>query len=208
LIDDAFGGASGIIAGPVARLTLPGSAVVRPFEQTPACRSAPTSACLPHVDLGERMRLTTFTDYTLRTLIYLAVRPGTIVTISDVANAYGISANHLMKVVHRLALTGDIATTRGQRGGLRLARNPDAINIGDVVRRTEPDMALVACFGETSHCTIEEGCVLRHALDAALQAFLAVLDRYTLADLVEPRQTLAALLGVEPQPERQIMRPQ
>ncbi len=154
------------------------------------------------------MRLTTFTDYTLRTLIYLAVRPGTIVTISDVANAYGISANHLMKVVHQLALTGDIATTRGQRGGMRLARNPDAINIGDVVRRTEPDMALVACFGETTHCTIEEGCVLRHALDAALQAFLAVLDRYTLADLVEPRQTLAALLGVALQPEPPMMRPQ
>ena len=154
------------------------------------------------------MRLTTFTDYTLRTLIYLAVRPETVVTISDIAGAYGISANHLMKVVHQLALAGDIATTRGQHGGLRLARNPDAINIGEVVRRTEPDMALVACFGETRHCLIEEGCVLRHALGAALQAFLAVLDRYTLADLVEPRQTLAALLGVEPQTEQQIMQPQ
>jgi Rrf2 family transcriptional regulator, nitric oxide-sensitive transcriptional repressor len=154
------------------------------------------------------MRLTTFTDYTLRTLIYLAVRPGMTVTIADIANAYGISANHLMKVVHQLALTGDIATTRGQRGGVRLARNPDAINIGDVVRRTEPDMALVACFGETEHCIIEEDCVLRHALGAALQAFLAVLDRYTLADLVEPRQKLAALLGVELQGDQRIMRPQ
>ena len=112
------------------------------------------------------MRLTTFTNYTLRTLIYLAVRPGMTVTIAEIANAYGISANHLMKVVHQLALTGDIATTRGQRGGLRLARDPDAINIGEVVRRTEPDMALVACFGESQQCIIEEGCVLRHALGA------------------------------------------
>jgi Rrf2 family transcriptional regulator, nitric oxide-sensitive transcriptional repressor len=154
------------------------------------------------------MRLTTFTDYTLRTLIYLAVRPGMVVTISDIANVYGVSGNHLTKVVHRLALAGDIATTRGQHGGLRLARNPDAINIGEVVRRTEPDLELVACFGETRHCVIEEGCVLRHALGAALQAFLAVLDRYTLADLIEPRQTLAALLGVDLQSEQRIMRPQ
>jgi Rrf2 family nitric oxide-sensitive transcriptional repressor len=154
------------------------------------------------------MRLTTFTDYTLRTLIYLAVRQGAIVTISEIANAYDISANHLMKVVHQLALTGDIATLRGQRGGLRLARNPDAINVGDVVRRTEPDLELVTCFGETRHCVIEEGCVLRHALGAALQAFLAVLDRYTLADLVEPRQTLAALLRLDLPGEPRIMRPQ
>jgi Rrf2 family transcriptional regulator, nitric oxide-sensitive transcriptional repressor len=154
------------------------------------------------------MRLTTFTDYTLRTLIYLAVRPGVTVTISDIANAYGISANHLMKVVHQLALTGDIATMRGQRGGLRLARDPVAINIGEVVRRTEPDMALVACFGESRQCTIEEGCVLRHALGAALQAFLAVLDSYTLADLVEPQERLAVLLGVELQGEQRTMRPQ
>jgi Rrf2 family transcriptional regulator, nitric oxide-sensitive transcriptional repressor len=154
------------------------------------------------------MRLTTFTDYTLRTLIYLTVRPETVVTISDIANVYGISGNHLTKVVHQLALAGDIATTRGQHGGLRLTRNPDSINIGEVVRRTEPDLELVACFGETRHCVIEEGCVLRHALGAALQAFLAVLDRYTLADLVEPRQTLARLLGVDLQSEQRIMRPQ
>lgn len=154
------------------------------------------------------MRLTTFTDYTLRTLIYLAVRPGTIVTISDIANVYGISGNHLMKVVHQLALAGDIATTRGQRGGLRLARDPAAINIGDVVRRTEPDLKLVACFGETRHCVIAEGCVLRHALAAALQAFLTVLDRYTLADLAGPRQMLAGLLGIEPQSGQRISRPQ
>jgi Rrf2 family transcriptional regulator, nitric oxide-sensitive transcriptional repressor len=154
------------------------------------------------------MRLTTFTDYTLRTLIYAAARPDAVVTIADIAKAYGISANHMMKVVHQLALAGDIATTRGQHGGLRLARTPDAINIGEVVRRTEPDLELVACFGDTPHCVIEEACVLRHALGAALQAFLTVLDRYTLADLVEPRQTLAGLLGFEPHIEQRIVRPQ
>jgi Rrf2 family nitric oxide-sensitive transcriptional repressor len=154
------------------------------------------------------MRLTTYTDYTLRTLIYLAVRPGTIVTIADIASVYGISANHLMKVVHRLGVAGDVATTRGQRGGLRLARDPETINIGDVVRRTEPDLELVACFGETRHCVIDESCVLRHALGAALQAFLTVLDGYTLADLVVPRQKLAGLLGIAPDSGQRIVPPQ
>jgi Rrf2 family nitric oxide-sensitive transcriptional repressor len=147
------------------------------------------------------MRLTTFTDYTLRTLIYLAVRPEKLVTIADIASAYDISANHLMKVVHHLAVAGDITTVRGQRGGLRLARAAEAINIGALVRRTEPDLALVACFGETQRCIIQEGCVLQHALGAALQAFLAVLDGYTLADLVGPRQVLAGLLAIEVQTE-------
>lgn len=151
------------------------------------------------------MRLTAFTDYTLRTLIYLALRPEKLVTIADIATAYDVSANHLMKVVHQLAQTGDIETVRGQRGGLRLARAPEAINLGSVVRRTEPDLDLVACFGEGQHCVIQEGCVLQHALDEALQAFLGVLDRYTLADLVAPRQTLAAWLGMAEQPEQRIV---
>ena len=151
------------------------------------------------------MRLTSFTDYTLRTLIYLAVRPGTVVTIADIAGAYAISGNHLMKVVHQLGLAGDITTTRGQRGGLRLARDPAAINIGAVVRRTEPDLDLVACFGDARSCVIADGCVLRHALGAALQAFLAVLDGYTLADLAEPRQILASSLGIEPSDGRQVI---
>lgn len=151
------------------------------------------------------MRLTAFTDYTLRTLIYLALRPEKLVTIADVATAYDISANHLMKVVHHLAQAGDVATVRGQHGGLRLARPPEAIKLGDVVRRTEPDLELVTCFGEGQRCVIQEGCVLQHALDNALQAFLVVLDGYTLADLVAPRLALAGFLGMAQQPEQRIV---
>ena len=150
------------------------------------------------------MRLTAFTDYTLRTLIYLALRPDKLVTIADIADAYDISANHLMKIVHQLAIAGDVATVRGQHGGMRLGRPAETINLGQVVRRTEPDLELVACFSETQRCVIQRDCVLQHALGAALQAFLAVLDGYTLADLVAPRQALAGLLGMPSQPEQRI----
>jgi Rrf2 family transcriptional regulator, nitric oxide-sensitive transcriptional repressor len=101
-----------------------------------------------------------------------------------------------MKVVHQLSVAGDIATTRGRRGGLRLARPASAINIGEVVRRTEPDMALVACFDTAQGCVIQSCCVLQRALSDALGAFVTVLDRYTLADLVAPRRSLAELLGM------------
>ena len=146
--------------------------------------------------------MTTFTDYTLRTLIYLAIRPDRLVTIGEIADAYDVSANHLMKVVHQLALAGDVVTLRGQHGGLRLHRAPSAINIGAVVRRAEPDMDLVSCFGETQRCVIQSDCVLQHALGDALQAFLAVLDGYTLADLIAPQVALAGLLGMSPQAEQ------
>ena len=142
------------------------------------------------------MRLTGFTDYTLRTLMYLALQPDRLVTIADIADAYNISANHLMKVVHQLSVAGDIVTTRGRHGGLRLARPPSDINIGAVVRRTEPDMALVACFESDHNCPIDSCCVLQRVMRDALAAFVAVLDRYTLADLVAPRLALAELLGL------------
>jgi len=145
-----------------------------------------------------------FTDYTLRTLIYLALRPDTQVTIAEISEAYDISSNHLMKVVHQLARSGDVATVRGQHGGLRLARPAGEINIGTVVRRSEVDMDLVPCFGSPSGCAIQPDCVLAGAVDEALRAFLAVLDRYTLADLVRPRVALARLLRIdkpaEPEP--------
>lgn len=144
------------------------------------------------------MRLTTYTDYTLRTLMFLAVNADRNTTIAEIAAAYGISETHLMKIVHQLGLAGDIKTVRGKNGGIRLARPPEAIGLGEIVRRTEPDMELVACFGDPHACRIGDACVLQGALQQALAAFLAVLDRYTLADLVVPRHALASLLGLPP----------
>jgi Rrf2 family nitric oxide-sensitive transcriptional repressor len=143
------------------------------------------------------MRLSMFTDYTLRTLMFLALRPDRLVTIADIADAYGISNNHLMKVVHQLALSGDVRTVRGQRGGLRLARPANEINVGTVVRRTEADLEMVPCAGAHSICVIRPECVLAGVVDEALRAFMATLDRYTLADLVRPRAGLARLLRTD-----------
>ena len=143
------------------------------------------------------MRLTVFTDYTLRALIYLGLRPGRLVTIGEIADAYQISGNHLMKVVHQLGLAGDVVTVRGQHGGMRLARPAEAINLGAVVRRTEADLELVPCFGADAGCAIQPDCVLAGVLDEALRAFLAVLDRYTLADLLAPRAALARRLRID-----------
>lgn len=142
------------------------------------------------------MRLTAYTDYTLRTLMYLAVNPDRLVTIAEIARIYRISETHLMKIVHQLGLAGDIETIRGRNGGLRLRRAAAAINLGRVIRRTEEDMNLVACFDASGSCAIGGVCVLQSILHDALTAFLTVLDRYTLADLVAPRASLAALLGV------------
>ena len=143
------------------------------------------------------MRLTTFSDYSLRVLIYLGSAPERLATIEQVAAAYGISGNHLMKVVHYLAQRGYIETVRGKGGGMRLARAPEAINVGEVIRATEDSLALVECFepGETD-CRIARVCVLKQALREALKAFLAVLDRYTLADLIAPARPLARLLAL------------
>lgn len=151
------------------------------------------------------MRLTSYTDYTLRTLIYLALTEDRLVTIAEISEHYGISEAHLNKVVHQLGLAGDIETIRGKGGGLRLARPPEVIHVGEIVRRCEPDMALVPCFGEQGACAIEPDCVLQKAVQGALTAFLRELNRYTLADLIAPRRKLAALLGLpRPSPGKSI----
>lgn len=135
------------------------------------------------------MQLTRYTDYSLRVLMYLAVRPGHRATIEEISHAYDVSRAHLMKVVHELGRAGFVETTRGRGGGLRLPRPLDALTVGEVVRRTEGQMDLVECFDpETSHCRIESVCALRDVLEEALDAFLVALDGYTLADLVARRR--------------------
>lgn len=143
------------------------------------------------------LRLTVYTDYALRLLMYLAVKDDGLATIAEVAESYGISKNHLMKVAHQLGVAGFVGTVRGRAGGLRLAKPAEKIGLGEVVRRTEPDMALVPCFKPIdAPCAILTCCVLRTALDKARLAFVAVLDRYTLGDLVRPRTPLRTLLAI------------
>lgn len=144
------------------------------------------------------MRLTVHTDYALRMLMYLAVKDDGLATISEIAARYRISKNHLMKVAHRLGLAGYVATVRGRSGGLRLAKPADAIGLGDIVRLTEPDMALVPCFEPVNApCAIVACCGLRGALHRANAAFLDVLDQYSLGDLVKPRSRLSNLLAIK-----------
>lgn len=141
------------------------------------------------------MRLTTFSDYTLRVLMYLGVRRGELVTIAEIAAAYGISENHLMKVVHFLGRQGYVETVRGKGGGLRLVMDPGKIGIGEVVRGTEENLALVECFdAEQNQCNIEPACLLKGIFKKAANAFFAELDRHTLADLLRPTPKLARIL--------------
>ena len=130
------------------------------------------------------MRLTLMTDYALRLLMFVAQRPERLSTIAEIAQAYGISEAHLMKVTHQLALQGWLETVRGKGGGMRLAMAPQQINLGAVVRGMEPDFALVECFGSNSQCTLTGDCGLAGVLQGALQSFVAHLDGFSLADLL------------------------
>ncbi|HUH60623.1 MAG TPA: Rrf2 family transcriptional regulator [Candidimonas sp.] len=132
------------------------------------------------------MRLTTMTDYAMRLLMYVGRHPDRLCTISEIAQAYQVSEPHLMKITHRLAQQGWIETVRGKNGGMRLSRPPDQISIGAVVRDTENDMDLVECFTTGGNCTLSGQCGLTGIVSGALQKFLAHLDHYTLADLLEP----------------------
>lgn len=143
------------------------------------------------------MRLTVYTDYALRLLMYLALKDDALATVSEIAASYKISRNHLMKVAYELGAAGYVETVRGRGGGLRLAKPTEAIRLGDVVRRTEPDMALVTCFEPiAAPCAIKRCCVLRDALERAYVAFIGVLDDYSLADLVRPRSRLRNMLAI------------
>lgn len=139
------------------------------------------------------MRLTRYTDYAIRVLLYLGAQPERVCSISEIARAYGISQNHLMKVAHDLGKAGYVEGVRGRSGGIRLAKPADQINVGDVVRRTEEGFELVEC----GTCVIAPACGLTGVLDEALAAFMAVLDRYTLADLLEKRSKLMRLFEIQ-----------
>lgn len=145
------------------------------------------------------MRLTTYADYSLRLLIYLAVRGNGLATIPEIAESYGISRHHLVKVAHQLGVKGYISTVRGKNGGLRLARSAAEINVADVILEMEPDMAMVPCFTATeNNCPIVPSCALRSALDEARDAFIATLGRYTVQDLAASRNSLRQLLHITP----------
>jgi Rrf2 family transcriptional regulator, nitric oxide-sensitive transcriptional repressor len=144
------------------------------------------------------MKLTAFTDYSLRVLIYLAAQPERRATIAGIAAAFGISEHHLTKVVHFLGKQGWLANVRGKGGGLELATLPELIGIGDVVRHTEGHPIPAECFqADGGSCSIADICELRGVLGRAVKAFYAVLDQYTLADLVHNSKELAPILFVE-----------
>ncbi len=144
------------------------------------------------------MRLTYYTDYALRTLMYLATHRDSLVTIQDIADLHGIAKNHLTKVVHQLGLLGLVETIRGRNGGLRLGREPGEINIGEVVRSTETDFFMAECFDENNvGCAYSPSCVLKGVLAEATAAYLRVLDGVTLENLVKPPAARGGM-GVKP----------
>lgn len=144
------------------------------------------------------MRLTLHTDYALRVLMYTALKTESLSTIPEIVKRFDISKGHVMKVVHRLGRLGYVETIRGKKGGIRLGRKAEQINIGAVVRDMEKELSVVGCLqGPEGYCRIEGCCVLRRALRDATNAFLATLDRYTLADFVMPRRTLMKSLELD-----------
>ena len=142
------------------------------------------------------MRLTFSTDYALRLLMLVGLETEHLVTIEEVADRFGISKNHLMKVAYQLGQAGYLETVRGRNGGLRLGKAPSQIVVGEVVRRMEPDFAVVECQNPAGYCRITPSCVLRSAMREAVQAFLDKLDQYTLEDLLRTKSKLRHLLGV------------
>jgi len=141
------------------------------------------------------VRLTLHTDFALRVLIHVGLNDGKLTIIADIAQSFGISKAHLMKVVNDLSQKGYLDTVRGRNGGVRLMRKPRAINIGQVVRDTENQLSVIGCLERKGYCPIERVCVLRGALRNATEAFLAVLDAHTLADLIKPQRVLSSLLN-------------
>ena len=143
------------------------------------------------------MRLTQFSNFAVRILMYAGLKGRALSALPEIARAYGISHDHLKKASAELCRFGHLEAVRGREGGVRLARAPEAIRLGDVVRQTEGNVTLVECFNpETNTCPLHTDCRFRIALTEALEAFFAVLDRHTIADLIGDRDRLAAHLGM------------
>lgn len=146
------------------------------------------------------MQLTTFSDYSMRVMMYLGLRHGQMATISDIAQAYQISENHLTKVVHYLAQRGYVETVRGKGGGLRLVRDPKTVNVGEMLRGSEGQSGLLPCTSTEGACCIQVSCKLIGILQEAQAALYAVLNKYTLADLLQQEEPLAHIL-MHPRPD-------
>ena len=141
------------------------------------------------------MHLTQFSDYALRVVLYLGCHPEKLVSVDEISRAYGISRHHLVKVVQTLTDLGVVAAQRGRGGGMRLAKRPSEINVGWLIGRTEPHFDLVECFDpEANSCPIAPACGLKGALHRAQQAFLGVLDEYSLDQFLKQRSDLVSLL--------------
>lgn len=136
------------------------------------------------------MRLTSYSDFSLRVLLYVAVNSEKLVTIKEISKAYEISSNHLMKIIYNLGKMNYIETIRGRNGGIRLSKQPADINIGELIRKTEEDFYLVECFKEDNNCVITPVCSLKHMLNEALNSFFLVLDKYTLEDILTNKSVL------------------
>lgn len=145
------------------------------------------------------MRLKKYTDYALRVLIYTASKPGEeLSSKKEISEVFHISLNHLAKIVHELQKEGYVETVRGRSGGIRLAKSPEDINIGAVVRLMEDDFQMFECFScETDYCVISPACKLKRVVGKALREFLRVLDAYTLADILENKDELKDLMGID-----------
>lgn len=142
------------------------------------------------------MRLSTYTDYSLRVLMYLGLSGEKRTTIQDIATSFQISKGHTMKIVHELGKLGYIETTRGRVGGLKLAKPPEAIGLGEVVRKTETDFDMVPCFISAKLCPITPSCSLKGVLSLATRAYLKTLDEFTLADLLKTRVEMSRALAL------------
>lgn len=145
------------------------------------------------------MKLTSYTDYSLRVLMFLAMKnENELSNIDEISKAYNIKKNHLTKIIHELGKLGYVETIRGRNGGVRLKKKPEEINIGEVVRRTEEDFYLLDCFDErTNSCALSPICRFKSVLNEALRAFFEVLDHYTLRDITSNKNQLLFMLGVK-----------